>query len=114
MPVELPALWYTVSGSNAAFRTAVNSGAEYAEEKAEVMGQISRNQRIIMVVALVATVLSGILHYSQIGGVVLAFVVAGVGLAMLAAVVGEATDQLGERLSPGATGVLQSAIGNLP
>jgi Ca2+:H+ antiporter len=67
-----------------------------------------------MAIALVATVLSGILHYSQVGGVVLAFVVAGVGLAMLAAVVGEATDQLGERLSPGATGVLQSAIGNLP
>lgn len=78
------------------------------------MGQISRNERIIMATALVATVLAGILHYSQVGGVVLAFVVAGVGLAMLAAVVGEATDQLGERLSPGATGVLQSAIGNLP
>src|SRR4051794_31412002 len=78
------------------------------------MSMISRNERIIMAIALVATVLSGILHYSQVGGVVLAFVVAGVGLAMLAAVVGEATDQLGERLSPGTTGVLQSAIGNLP
>ncbi len=78
------------------------------------MSLISRNQRIIMAIALVASVLSGILYYSQVGGVVLAFVVAGVGLAMLAAVVGEATDQLGERLSPGATGVLQSAIGNLP
>src|SRR5206468_11839116 len=32
----------------------------------------------------------------------------------LAAAVGEATEQLGERLGPGATGVLQSAIGNLP
>jgi Ca2+:H+ antiporter len=78
------------------------------------MGLISRNERIVMATALVATVLSGILHFSQVGGVVLAFVVAGVGLAMLAAVVGAATDQLGERLSPGATGVLQSAIGNLP
>jgi len=66
-----------------------------------------------MAIALVATVLSGILHYSQLRGGA-AFVVAGIGLAMLAAVVGEATDQLGERLSPGATGVLQSAIGNLP
>src|SRR6266550_603286 len=78
------------------------------------MSLISRNERITMATALVATVLSGFLHFSQVGGVVLAFVVAGVGLAMLAAVVGEATDQLGERLSPGATGVLQSAIGNLP
>jgi Ca2+:H+ antiporter len=78
------------------------------------MSLISRNQRIIMTVALVATILSGILHFSQVGGDVLAFIIAGVGLATLAAVVGEATDQLGERLSPGATGVLQSAIGNLP
>src|SRR6476620_5723271 len=78
------------------------------------MALISRNERIIMAIALIATVVSGILHYSQVGGVILAFVVAGVGLATLAAVVGAATDQLGERLSPGATGVLQSAIGNLP
>ena len=42
------------------------------------------------------------------------FVVAGVGLAILATVVGRATEQLGERLGPGATGVLQSALGNLP
>ena len=78
------------------------------------MSLISRNERIIMATALVATVLSGALYFTQIGGAVLAFIVSGVGLAMLAAVVGEATDQLGERLSPGATGVLQSAIGNLP
>src|SRR5690349_3526950 len=78
------------------------------------MSMIAPNQRVILTTALVATALSAVLRYTQIGGVVLAFLVSGVGLAMLAAVVGEATDQLGERLSPGATGVLQSAIGNLP
>jgi Ca2+:H+ antiporter len=78
------------------------------------MSMIARDQRVIIAIALVASGLSGILHYTQIGGVVLAFIISGIGLAMLAAVVGEATDQLGERLSPGATGVLQSAIGNLP
>ena len=78
------------------------------------MSMIARNERMILAAAVVATVLSGILHYSQAGGVVLTFAVAAIGLATLAAVVGEATDQLGERLSPGATGVLQSAIGNLP
>src|ERR671928_136469 len=31
-----------------------------------------------------------------------------------ATVVGHATDQLGSRMGPGATGVLQSALGNLP
>jgi Ca2+:H+ antiporter len=42
------------------------------------------------------------------------FIVAGVALALLAALVGKATDQLGAHLGPGATGVLQSALGNLP
>jgi Ca2+:H+ antiporter len=37
-----------------------------------------------------------------------------VGLAVLAALIGQAIDQLGQRLSAGATGVLQSALGNLP
>src|SRR6266853_1683518 len=33
---------------------------------------------------------------------------------LAAAVVGQATEHLGSRLSAGATGVLQSALGNLP
>lgn len=37
-----------------------------------------------------------------------------VALASLAMMVGIGTDQLGHRLGPGATGVLQSALGNLP
>jgi Ca2+:H+ antiporter len=42
------------------------------------------------------------------------FVASAVGLAGLAAMVGEGTGQLGRRLGPRATGVLQSALGNLP
>jgi len=45
---------------------------------------------------------------------VLAFVVAGVAVALLASVVGRSVEQLGDRFGPGATGVLQSALGNLP
>ena len=37
-----------------------------------------------------------------------------VALALLAVIVGDATEQLGSRLGPGATGVLQSGLGNLP
>ena len=77
------------------------------------MGALARNERITLGGALAATVLAGALRFMN-ADAVLAFVVAAVALAMLAAVVGEATDQLGERLSPGATGVLQSGIGNLP
>jgi Ca2+:H+ antiporter len=42
------------------------------------------------------------------------FVVAAMALASLAAVVGESIDQVGERLGPGPTGLLQSSLGNLP
>jgi Ca2+:H+ antiporter len=42
------------------------------------------------------------------------FAMTAIALASLASVVGEATDQLGARLGPGATGVVQSALGNLP
>jgi len=63
--------------------------------------------------AIVASVLSGILSAAG-ANAVLIFVIAGVALALLAALVGEATEQMGARLGPGATGVLQSALGNLP
>jgi Ca2+:H+ antiporter len=42
------------------------------------------------------------------------FVVSAVALAGLAGVIGSGTDQLAHRLGPGKTGVLQSALGNLP
>jgi Ca2+:H+ antiporter len=49
-----------------------------------------------------------------LGESVVVFVATAVALGGLAATVGEGTDQLGRRLGPGATGVLQSALGNLP
>jgi Ca2+:H+ antiporter len=45
---------------------------------------------------------------------VAAFVVAGLALAGLAWIVAIATEALGERFGPGATGLLQSTLGNLP
>jgi Ca2+:H+ antiporter len=48
------------------------------------------------------------------GDDVAVFVAAAAALAGLAAMVGESTDQVGHRMGPGATGVLQSALGNLP
>ncbi|MDQ3180337.1 MAG: calcium/proton exchanger [Acidobacteriota bacterium] len=44
----------------------------------------------------------------------IAFAVTAVALALLAMIVGTATEQLGSRLGPGATGILQSSLGNLP
>lgn len=64
-------------------------------------------------VAIAATVLSAILRGAGAGEIAI-FATTALALASLAAVVGEATDELGARLNPGATGVLQSALGNLP
>lgn len=48
------------------------------------------------------------------GGAVLAFLCSAVAVALLAALVGRSVEQLGDRFGAGATGVLQSALGNLP
>ena len=79
----------------------------------QALGMLSRRQIITIGIAAVASALAGILHFTEANSV-LTFVVAGVALATLAALVGDATEQLGARLGPGATGVLQSALGNLP
>ncbi len=77
------------------------------------MRAIERRQWLTFAIAALASVLSGILNAAH-GSAVPAFIVSAIGLAALAAIVGQATEQLGERLGPGATGVLQSALGNLP
>jgi len=59
------------------------------------------------------TVLAGLADHAGWGAVV-AFVVSGAAVCLLASVVGRSVEQLGDRFGPGATGVLQSALGNLP
>jgi Ca2+:H+ antiporter len=63
------------------------------------------------VVAL--TVVTGVLHFSDSEPVAI-FVVAGAALAGLAWVIAVATETVGSRFGPAATGVLQSTLGNLP
>ena len=57
--------------------------------------------------------LAAVTRYVDLGSVT-AFICSGLAVAMLAAVVGRSVEQLGDRFGPGATGVLQSALGNLP
>ncbi len=47
-------------------------------------------------------------------GSIVPFLIAAIALALLASLVGRAVDALGDRLGAGATGVVQSALGNLP
>jgi len=72
-----------------------------------------KNEWTIFVIALAASAWTGLLLFSGANSV-LTFAIAAVALSTLASVVGHATEQLGNYLGPGATGVLQSAIGNLP
>jgi Ca2+:H+ antiporter len=53
-------------------------------------------------------------YYARAGGSVAPFVISGVALAMLASLVGRSVEAIGDRLGAGATGAVQSALGNLP
>src|SRR5881628_2700776 len=74
---------------------------------------MDKKEKTIIGACLIVTALSGFLHYTHANAVV-AFAVTAATLALLAMIVGDATEQLGSRLGPGATGILQSALGNLP
>ncbi len=64
---------------------------------------LSRSELLTIAGSLVLGVLAGLLTLLQ-ANAVLIFVVAGAALALLAALIGQATDQLGTRLGSGATG----------
>ena len=70
-------------------------------------------RRLILAAIAAATALAGVLRYAG-GGAILAFVVATIALAGLAWIVSVATEAVGARFGPAATGVLQSTLGNLP
>jgi Ca2+:H+ antiporter len=78
-----------------------------------VLKVLSRKDQITLVAGIICSVATGILHFAGLNAV-LTFIIALLALAALAALVGQATEQVGTRLGPGATGVLQSALGNLP
>ena len=78
------------------------------------MGSVfARRDQLLILVTVVAAVTAGVLHYHPVGDLI-DFVAAGVALALLAMLVGRSVEGLGDRLGPGATGVVQSALGNLP
>lgn len=80
---------------------------------AERLPLLSGRDRIMITVTVIAAVAAGALHFAG-SNAVLAFIVAAIALATLASLVGRSVEALGDRLGPSATGVLQSALGNLP
>ena len=74
---------------------------------------MEKKEKIVIGLCIVVAIVAGVLHFAE-AGPVLVFVVTAAALALLAMIVGDATEQLGSRLGPGATGILQSGLGNLP
>ena len=80
---------------------------------AEQPALLTRRDRTMLTVTVVATAAAGVLHFADVNEVV-AFVIAALALATLASLVGRSVEALGDRLGPNATGILQTALGNLP
>lgn len=74
---------------------------------------MSKKEKIVFVFSLLIAAVSGVLHYSDSGKLII-FTISAIAIAFLAKIVGDATEQLGSRTGPGVTGILQSALGNLP
>src|SRR6476469_7270438 len=74
---------------------------------------LTRSDLVVLIGSAVAVALAGLTRFTNTGAIV-PFVVAGAAVALLASLVGRSVEQLGDRFGAGATGVLQSALGNLP
>jgi len=74
---------------------------------------VNRRDLIELGIGLVLVAAAAVAHFAD-ATPVLAFGIAALAIAMLARLVGGATEQLGTRLGSSAAGVVQSALGNLP
>ncbi|MEP7079157.1 MAG: calcium/proton exchanger [Ginsengibacter sp.] len=74
---------------------------------------MSKKEKVIIIAGSIITGFAAFLYYTKANSV-LAFIVTAGALATLAMIVGDATEHLGKRTGPGVTGILQSALGNLP
>src|SRR3954451_833716 len=74
---------------------------------------LKRGERIALASIAVITAVAAIAHYGEAAAVP-TFLIAAVALAGQAWMVSFATEQVGERMGPAATGFMQSTLGNLP
>jgi Ca2+:H+ antiporter len=77
------------------------------------VGVLSRNDRVVIAAAVILGAVAAGLHFGH-DNATATFVISGLALAALAALVGRSVEQVADRLGAGATGVVQSALGNLP
>ena len=73
----------------------------------------TRSDLVVIGLSVALAAAAGITHAVPTGPVV-PFIASAGAVAVLASLVGRSVEQLGDRFGPGATGALQSALGNLP
>ena len=78
-----------------------------------MLAAIDHKAKLVMAGSAALVALAAALHFLGVGAT-LSFAVCALALAGVAHVIGEATDQLGSHIGPAATGIVQSAVGNLP
>jgi len=78
-----------------------------------VHSSFSKGDVRLLAAGAVFTVAAGVTRFAEVGPVV-PFVVSAAALGVLASIVGRSVERLGDRLGAGLTGVVQSALGNLP
>ena len=99
--------WRRQAHAGGGYRLAMSTTAPGASQI------LIRSDKVVIGGGLAFVVVAGLAHYSGWNSV-LTFVVAAAAVCLLASLVGRSVEQLGDRFGPGATGVLQSALGNLP
>jgi Ca2+:H+ antiporter len=80
---------------------------------ASLPSTLGRTASIVAAVAITTTIVAFVLNGLGASQTIV-FVVSGIALAGLAVLIGQGTDELGQRFGPATTGILQSALGNLP
>lgn len=79
----------------------------------QIIRMFIKSDYVITIGAAIAIVFAGFSYYSGWNSV-LSFAASAIAVTFLASLVGRSVEQLGDTFGPGATGVLQSALGNLP
>jgi len=80
---------------------------------AAIPSTLGRTATAVGVVAISTAILAFVLNGIGASQTIV-FVVSAIALAALAVLIGQGTDELGQRFGPATTGILQSALGNLP
>jgi Ca2+:H+ antiporter len=77
------------------------------------MSGLLKSEWTVFVVAAIASVLTAVLTFAGVNSTLI-FILSAIALASLATVVGHSTEQIGNYLGPGPTGILQASVASLP